>query len=93
MHGIHDVFSPDNDDKEDLISEKKMKKGEGLYDIKKTLLGFEFDGDAKTMRLELAKWEKLLTILKGWICTGKQGSVGIPFSKYKSTILKIRHAF
>jgi hypothetical protein len=32
MHGIHDVFPPDNNDDEDQISEKKMKKGEGLYD-------------------------------------------------------------
>ena len=40
MHGIHDVFPPDNNDDEDPISEKKMKKGEGLYDTKKTLLGF-----------------------------------------------------
>ena len=44
MHGIHDVFSPNNSDAEDPISEKKMKKGEGLYDTKKTLLGFDFDG-------------------------------------------------
>ena len=93
MHGIHDVFPPDDDDNKDPISEKKIKKVKGLYDIKKTLLGFDFDGDAKTMWLELAKQEKLLTILKGWIRTGKQGSIGIPFSYYESTILKIRHAF
>ena len=93
MHGIHDVFPPDNDDNEDPISEKKLKKGEGLYDIKKTLLGFDFNGDAKTMWLELAKQEKLLTILEGWIRTGKRGSAGIPFSEYESTILKIRHVF
>jgi hypothetical protein len=74
MHGIHDVFPPDNNDDEDPISEKKMKKGEGLYDTEKTLLGFDFDGDAKTMWLESAKREKLLTILKGWIRTGKRGS-------------------
>ena len=71
MHGIHDVFPPNNSDAEDPISEKKMKKGEGLYDTEKTLLGFDFDGDAKTMWLESAKREKLLTILKGWIRTGK----------------------
>ena len=89
MHGIHDVFSPDNNDNEDMISEKKMKKGEGLYDIKKTLLGFDFNGNAKTMWLELAKHKKLLTILKGWIRTGTQGSAGIPFSNFESTISKL----
>ena len=71
MHVIHDVFPPNNSDAEDPISEKKIKKGEGLYDTKKMLLGFDFDGDAKTMWLESAKREKLLTILKGWIRTGK----------------------
>ena len=78
MHGIHDVFPPDSNDDEDPISEKKMKKGEGLYDTKKTLLGFDFDGDAKTMWLDSAKQEKLLTILKGWIRTGKQRFRGNP---------------
>ncbi len=80
MHGIHDVFPPGDNDNEDLISEKKMKKGKGLYDIGKTLLGFDFDGDAKTMWLESTKQGKLSTILKGWIRTGKQGSTGISFS-------------
>ena len=49
MHGIQDVFLPDNDDNEDPILEKKTKKGEGLYDIEKQLLGFDFDSNAKTM--------------------------------------------
>jgi hypothetical protein len=93
MHGIHDVFPPDNNDDEDPISEKKMKKGEGLYNTEKTLLGFDFDGDAKTMWLESAKRKKLLTILKGWIRTGKRGSAGIPLGDFESTIAKIRHAF
>ena len=93
MHGIHDVFPPNNNDDEDPISEKKLKKGEGLYDTNKTLLGFDFDGDAKTMWLESAKREKLLTILKGWIRTGKRGAAGIPFVSFESTIAKIRHAF
>ena len=35
MHGIHDVFPPDDDDNKDPISEKKIKKVKGLYDIKK----------------------------------------------------------
>ncbi len=93
MHVIHDLFPPDNNDDKDPISEKKMKKGEGLYNTEKTLLGFDFNGDAKTMWLESAKQEKLLTILKGWIRTGKRGSVGIPLGDFESIIAKIRHAF
>jgi hypothetical protein len=71
MHGIHNVFLPDAKDSDDPILDKKLKKGKGMYETRKTLLGFNFDGKAKPMWLELAKREKLLTILKGWICTGK----------------------
>jgi hypothetical protein len=39
----------------------------GTYTTRKTLLGFNFNGNEKTMWLEAEKWEKLLTILKGWI--------------------------
>ena len=93
MHGIHDIFPPDEDDSNDPISAKKIKKGEGKYDTRKTLLGFDFDGKGKTMWLESAKQEKLLTILRGWIWTGTQGNLGIPFGEFKSTIAKIWHAF
>jgi hypothetical protein len=93
MTGIHDVFPPDNTDNGDPISEKKLKQGEGIYSTRKKLLGFDFNGEEKTMWLEEAKREKLLTILKGWIRTGKRGTTGIPFTKFESTIAKIRHAF
>ncbi len=93
MHGIHNVFPPDAVDSDDPILERKLKKGKGMYETRKTLLGFNFDGKAKTMWLELAKGKKLLTILKGWIRTGKQGSAGFSFGEFESTIAKIQHAF
>ena len=94
MTGIHDVFpANDEDDGDDPISEKKLKKGEGQYSTVKTLLGFDFDGINKTMWLEAAKREKLLTILRGWIRTGHRGSAGITFSEFESTVAKLRHAF
>jgi hypothetical protein len=93
MHGIHDVFLPEAEDSNDPILEKKLKKGKGMYETRKTLLGFNFDGKARTMWLESAKCKKLLTILKGWLRTGKQGSLGVPFGKFESTIAKIWHAF
>ncbi len=93
MHSIHNIFPPDAVDSNDPILERKLKKGKGMYKTRKTLLGFDFEGKAKTMWLELEKHEKLLTVLKGWIHTGKQGSVGIPFGKFESTIAKIWHAF
>ena len=64
MTGIHDVFPGDAVDSNDSISEKKLIKNKGWYATLKRLLGFDFNGTAKTMWLEAAKWEKLLTILK-----------------------------
>jgi hypothetical protein len=93
MTGIHDVFPKDAVDSNDSISEKKLIKQEGWYAMLKTLLGFDFNGTAKTMWLEAAKREKLLTILKSWVRTGKWGTAGIPFKEYESVILKLCHAF
>jgi hypothetical protein len=59
MHGIHDVFPPNAEDSNDPISEKKINKREGRYETQKMLLGFDFDGEGKTMWLEAAKREKL----------------------------------
>ncbi len=93
MTGIHDVFPPDDINNDNPISEKKPKKGEGTYSTRKTLLGFDINGEEKTMWLKEAKRKKLLAILKGWIRAGKCRTTGIPFTKFKSTIAKIRHAF
>ncbi len=49
MTGIHDVFPPDCDNGNDLISKRKLLKDKGRYSTQKTLLGFDFDGSAKTM--------------------------------------------
>ena len=38
------------------------------------------------MWLEVAKWEKLLTILKSWVRMGKRGTAGIPFKEYESVV-------
>ncbi len=93
MTGIHDVFPPDADDSNDPISEKKLQQQEGQFSMRKTLLGFDFDGIAKTMWLEDAKREKLLTVLKGWIRAGERGTAGVPFMEFESIIAKLRHAF
>ncbi len=93
MTGIHDVFPPDADNSNDPISEKKLRQHEGQFSTWKTLLGFEFDGITKTMWLEQAKREKLLTVLKGWVRAGKWGMAGIPFKEFESVTAKLRHAF
>jgi hypothetical protein len=55
MTGIHNVFPVAADDINDLISCKKMKKGESQLSMRKTLLGFDFDSDKKSLWLEQEK--------------------------------------
>ena len=93
MEGIHDVFPADPDNSNDPISEKKLIKGEGQYDAVKTILGFDFDGINKTLWLEEAKREKLLTTLQGWIRLASRGNGGVPFKQFETTVAKLRHAF
>ena len=52
MHGIHAVFVEAEDEDEDPISARKLGKGDGVFATKKCILGFDFDGEAKTIWLE-----------------------------------------
>jgi hypothetical protein len=79
---------PDANNSNDPISEKKLIKDEGQYSTQKMLLGCNFDGLTNTMWLELAKREKLLTILKGWIRLGTRGAAGIIFKEFELVATK-----
>ena len=46
LTGIHDVFPKDEDDDNDPISLKKLKKLEGSWVLQKDMLGFMFDSMA-----------------------------------------------
>jgi hypothetical protein len=92
MQGIHDVFPANIVNSNDPISKKKLTKGEGQYSTFKTLLGFDFDGNQKTMWRKEEKQAKLLTTLKGWICSG-DNKQGVPFKDFESVTAKLRHAF
>ncbi len=93
MTGIHDVFPADEIDSNDPISDKKLKQLDGEDSTKKTILGFDFDGNGKTIWLEEAKQAHLLMVLHGWIRSSRTGSTGIPFKDLKTVVAKIRHAF
>ena len=93
LHGIHDVFPPEDDDDTDPISFKKIMKGEGKWALIKDILGFTFDGEHKTLWLEEPKRDALITILKGWIRSGEHQHHGVPFKEFESIVAKIRHAF
>ena len=93
MRGIHDVFPEDHDDLHDPISEKKLVQKEGCMSTQKTLLGFDFDGEDKTLWLEEGKRNQILTTLHGWLCTTATGQHGIPFKEFESVVAWLRHAF
>eukprot|EP00956_Cyclotella_meneghiniana_P042622 scaffold248725_cov109-Cyclotella_meneghiniana.AAC.1 len=93
MTGVHDVFPADNNDENDPLSLKKLKKGEGEMSLFKEMLGFDFDGDKKTMQLESKKREFLLAVLHKWIRTASSKTAGIEFAEFESVISKIRHGF
>ena len=64
--GIHDVFSPYKDDKEDAISLKKFLKNQAAWSIIKNVLVFEFDRNAggHTIWLTEERRTDILTKLK-----------------------------
>jgi hypothetical protein len=93
LHGIHDVFPADDNDDNNPTSLKKLLKKEGQWDLLKEILGFEFDGNAKTMQLDEKKREFLLAILTKWIRTAQHKSGGVEFKEFETVIAKVRHAF
>jgi hypothetical protein len=92
MTGVHDVFPANIIDSDDPISEKKLKKGEGVYSTTKTLLGFDFDGTHKTLWLEEEKRARLLITLKGWIRSASCKR-GVGFKEFELVTAKLQHAF
>ena len=93
MMGIHDVFPPAEDPLEDPISMKKLLKRDGQFSTQKTMLGFNFDGENKTLWLQDEKRNMLLLILKKWLRGSKQARRGIAFTEFESVVAKLRHAF
>lgn len=91
-HGIHDVFPTASDPSDDPMAFKKMERGDCLYDTTKDILGFDFDGVKKTLWLEDAKRELILTALASW-CRRATLERGTPFKEYQSIVAKLRHAF
>jgi hypothetical protein len=93
MFGIHDVFPADQDDANDPISLKKLKQLEGQWALEKEILGFDFDGEDKTMILATQKRYFILNTLKLWIRQASKGRSAVPFAEFESLVCKLRHSF
>jgi hypothetical protein len=90
LHAIHQIFPPvPGDDKsDDPISYKKLVlEGEGLWDTRKELLGWIFDGINRTLELPAQKVEllhsKIQQILRAGHCERKE---------FESLVGKFTHA-
>jgi hypothetical protein len=94
MHAIHDIFPPDDQEDHDPISMKKLLNREGSWDLVKEILGFCFNGSNKTLWVAEGKRDALIHALKSWLrATAKNAKFGIPFTEFRSTLYKVRHAF
>ena len=95
MTGIHDVFSPDEDDKEYAISLKKSLKKEAAWATIKNVLGFEFDGNPgeHTIWLTEDRRTDILTKPKNWIREGEHRKRVSPLKNFEPIFAKLRYAF
>ena len=67
LHSIHSLFPPPEvtgHDAPDPISEKKLKDGDGIWQTKKEILGWIFDGVSRCIQLPTDKVTSILTELK-----------------------------
>lgn len=91
LHSIHQVFPPPTATGhagEDPISLKKLvTDGEGLWDTVKEILGWVFDGLARTMQLPAKKVHTLRETIKAALRTGR-----IETKAFDSLIGKCQHA-
>ena len=96
LHGIHDVFPPAKLEDEDPNSAKKLRKGDGAWALEKDLLGFDFNGDDRSIMVGNDKRILLEATLKSWLRTakrrGKSSAARIPFVEFRKVINQLRHA-
>jgi hypothetical protein len=67
LHAIHAVFPPPtitNHAGEDPIALKKLKQGDGLWTVRKEILGWVFDGARRCIELPPEKVDKILADIR-----------------------------
>jgi hypothetical protein len=90
LHGIHSVFPPPDVTGHhggDPISRKKMLAGDGVWAVRKEILGWMFDGITRTIELPPDKFEKILKTLDPAIHRKR-----ITLSDFRSLTGKLQHA-
>ena len=90
LHGVHAVFPPPQVTGHaggDPISEKKLDKGEGKWSTAKEILGWEFDGVAKTIKLPTKKWNDIRALIRR-VLKGRTATL----HKFQRMAGKLQHA-
>ena len=83
--GIHDVFLPDKDDEDDVISLRNIYiYKEVVWAVLKTVLVFDSDGNPGEHSIWLTgdHFTNILAILKKWIREGEHRKKGITFEEF-----------
>ena len=91
LHGIHSVFPPPaitGHNGEDPISLKKLQEGEGLWEVRKEILGWIMDGATRCIELAEKKQHAILRELK----TVLRLKRGVPFKRVEKVVGKLHHA-
>jgi hypothetical protein len=90
LHAIHEIFPPPHVtghvDGKDPVSLKKLHKGDAQWAHKKEILGFMFDGKAKTVFLPDHKSDDLTQELDR-VLKKKH----LPFKRFRTLLGKLRH--
>ena len=91
LHGIHQLFPPTiatGHSGEDPISYKKLVlEGEGIWDVRKEILGWIFDGAARTMELPVKKVETVYDAI-----TAALRHKHVEVKVFESLVGKLTHA-
>ena len=92
LHGIHSVFPPPaitGHNGQDPISLTKLMEGEGLWDVRKEILGWmRMDGATRCIELLEKKQQAIQKELK----TILRIKSGVPFKRVERLVGKLRHA-
>ena len=91
LHGIHSVFPPpaiSGHLGEEPISIKKLMEDEGLWEVRKEILGWMMDDATRCIELAEKKQAAILAELK-IVARIKNG---VPFKRMEKLIGKLRHA-
>ena len=90
LHGVHSIFPPPEvtgHNGFDSIAFKKLVKGEGVWDVKKEILGWEFNGETYTIQLPEKKLKDICSLIKKML-KKKQ----VPLNQFQKLAGKLQHA-